>query len=117
MTKNEKLTEISMEAFAQLCIIADEEKGKYKPHWGKDNGPANKKYWLILMPSIHIPYPDKDFNVGYCSGLTFPTEIHVSQICINMGSKFCFPDMQSVLQFGMRTKELWRVFLFPETSL
>lgn len=112
MTKNERLTEISTEAFVELCRIADEHKARYKPIYGQE---ANEKWWLVLYPAVHIPM-NKEFYVGACSGLTFPT-CDISMLPINMGSKFVFPSREVVVAFGLETQELWKTFLYPELTL
>lgn len=112
MTKNEVLNQIAAEAFAELCIIADYHRGKYKPIYGND---ANTKWWLVLYPAIHIP-TGSEFNVGCASGLTFPT-CDISVLPINMGSKFVFPSREVVVAFGDETKDLWKTFLYPESTL
>jgi hypothetical protein len=112
MTKNEKLAEISTNAFSLLCTIADEYRGKYKPIYGEK---ANQKWWLVLYPAVHIP-TDREFNIGVVSGLSFPTT-DISIFVVNMGSRFCFPTQEITMKFGNATKDLWKDFLYPELSL
>lgn len=112
MTKNEKLTEISTEAFNELCLIADIHRGKWKPIYGEN---ANDKWWLVLYPAIHVAM-NREFNIGACMGLTFPT-CDISVLPINMGSKFIFPNREIAVAFGADTKDLWKNFLYPEQTL
>jgi hypothetical protein len=109
MTKNEKYTEISANAYIQLCQIADEHRGKYRAIYG-NNG--NEKWWLILYPAIHVAM-NKEFNVGATFGLSFPT-CDISLLPINIGSKFIFPSREVTVAFGYETLDLWREFLYPE---
>lgn len=112
MTKNEKFTEISTNAFSRLCEIADRHRGNYKPIYGNE---SNQKWWLVLFPAIHVVH-NMDFNVGAVSGLTFPV-CDISSMPINLGNKFIFPSSDVVFAFGYETKDLWREFLYPELTI
>lgn len=111
MTKNERLNQISTEAFEELCEIADRHRGK-RSKWGEA---ANEKWWITLYPAVHIPL-GKEWYIGTCYGLTFPS-CDISQLPINLGSRFTFSTRESAQAFGDESKELWLPFLFPELTI
>jgi len=112
MTRNEKLAEISIEAYAELCLIADKHRGKFKPIYGEG---ANEKWWCVLYPAVHISL-NKEFNTGSTFGLTFPT-CDISQLPLNLGSRFIFPTRESVSYFGVEAYPWFVPFLYPEITL
>lgn len=112
MTKNEKLAEIAINAYSELCDIADEHRGRWKPIYGEE---SNMKWWLVLYPAIHVAM-GKEFNIGSVSGLSFPT-CDISVLPISFGSKFIFPDQETVINFGYEVKDLFVPFLYPELTL
>ncbi|MFA5934984.1 MAG: hypothetical protein WC827_03815 [Candidatus Paceibacterota bacterium] len=112
MTKNEKMTEISTNAFNELCIIADKHRGSWKPIYGME---ANMKWWCILYPAIHVAM-NREFNTGTASGLTFPT-CDISVLPISIGNKFIFPSREAAVQFGYEAHDLFVPFLYPELTI
>ena len=112
MTKNEKLAEISTNAYSELCTLADEHRSPWKAKYGEG---ANMKWWVVLYPAIHVAM-NREFNVGVVSGLCFPT-CDISVLPISCGSKFIFPDRETALAFGYEAKDLLQAFLYPELTL
>ena len=112
MTKNEKLAEISTNAYSELCTLADDHRIPWKAKYGEE---ANMKWWVVLYPAIHVAM-NREFNVGVVSGLTFPT-CDISVLSISFGSKFIFPSREVALAFGYEAKDLLKEFLYPESTL
>jgi hypothetical protein len=111
MTRNEKLNEISSEAFAELCTIADRHRTK-RAKWGLE---AVEKWWCVLYPAVHLPC-GREFYTGSCFGLTFPT-CDISTLPFNLGSTFTFSTREEAEAFGYEANPWFIPFLYPELIL
>lgn len=111
MTRNERLTQISSEAFLLLCEIAD----RHRIGRSQFTTDGSVKWWCVLYPAIHIPNRES-FSTGTCFGLTFPV-CDVSTLPVYLGPKFTFTTRESAEAFGYEAKDLLVDFFFPELTL